>query len=184
MLKVEIPIKAPSIWDTINSLRIHDMDHLAPVFRARIEAMMPDTKKISTVNGELFDPIVFETARVDALQRIYYEQGSTNAPSALYGWHFYGLAADWISKSKEWSVRQSWWKLLAQYMRKYRIDPGLDWVHPDDPHGQFGGLKKSPSDRARMLYFGTNNWAGMTPFTDPAEHRAGLERVWRAVGAM
>lgn len=184
MLKIEIPTKAPSIWVEIASLRDNRLEHLAPVMRDRVIRMQQDWKKIATINGELFDPVVFETARPERLQQIYFQQGTTKAPTAIYGWHFYGLAIDVISKSKEWSVKNTWWSTLARTMRMNKIDPGYDWIKKDEPHGQFGGLKKSPSDRARLLYFGTPNWEGMHPFTDPAEHRAGLERVWRAVGAM
>lgn len=184
MLKIDLPVKAPSIWVEIESLRDNRLEHLAPKMQDRVLILIHDCKKISTVNGEVFDPIVFETARPQRLQEIYYQQGTTNAPTAIYGWHFYGLAIDVISKSKQWSVKPTWWAMLARLMRMNKIDPGYDWFKKDEPHGQFGGLKKSPSDLARTLYFGTPYWNDMRPFTDPAAHRQGLERVWRAVGAM
>jgi hypothetical protein len=184
MLKTSIPVEAPSIWLEIKALRDSNLDHLAPLMKARSLAFLEDCKKVTIVNTERFDPIIFETRRPERLQEIYFQQGTTHAPTALYGWHFYGLAIDVISRSKEWDVRSSWWKLMADFMRRNSIDPGHDWLDPDDPHGQLHGLKKSPSDIARQLYFGTAKWAGMLPFTDPSEHQAGLERVWRAVGAM
>ena len=184
MLKIDIPVKAPSIWVEIESLRDHDISHLAPKMQDRVYMLMHDWNKILTVNGELFDPIVFETARPERLQEIYFQQGTTRAATAIYGWHFYGLAIDVISQRKKWSVKETWWQTLARTMRANKIDPGYDWFNKDEPHGQFGGLKKSPSDLARTLYFGTPRWYGMKPFTDPEQHRQGLERVWRAVGAM
>lgn len=185
MLKVEIPTEAPSVWKRIEKLRIKDICRLAPSMKARVEAYLEDAKKIKTVNGEVFDPIVFETARVDELQQIYYEQGTTDAPTALYGWHFYELAIDVISKSKGWSVSYAWWKTNASLMRQHGIDPGFDWHKQDLPHGQFGTLKKSPSDLARTLYFGTPKWHDLTiPSPDSGAHYEGLRRVWKAVGAL
>jgi hypothetical protein len=185
MLKVEIPTKAPSIWVRIANLRINSLDSLAPIMRARTEDYLEDAVRIKTVNGEIFDPIVFETARVDELQQIYFDQGTTKAATAIYGWHFYGLAIDVISKSKEWSVKTSWWRANAALMRAHGIDPGFDWNNPDEPHGQFGTLRKSPSDLARTLYFGTAHWQGMKTFApDDPRHMRGLRRVWKAVGAM
>jgi hypothetical protein len=184
MLKVDIPVKAPSIWERIDKLRINDPCRLAPGMRARVLAYMEEAKGIKLVRLEKFDPIIFETARVDELQRIYYEQGTTNAPTAIYGWHFYELAIDVVSESKGWSVSQAWWRLNASLMRKHDIDPGLDWKKPDEPHGQFGTLKASPSDIARTLYFGTPNWRGMKTFaSDDPRHITGLMKVWKAVGA-
>lgn len=185
MIKTEIPVKAPSIWVRIKALRIQDTAHLAPLMRTRVDNYLDDAATIKTVNGERFDPYVFETARVDELQRIYFEQGTTKAPTAIYGWHFFWLAIDVISRSKEWAVSTAWWKTNASLMRKHGIDPGFDWVHPDEPHGQFGTLKKSPSDLARTLYFGTPKWQGMDTFAlDDPRHMKGLQRVWTAVGAM
>lgn len=185
MIKVELPTKAPSVWVRIKELRTNSLSNLAPTMRARVEDYLQETKTIKTVNGEKFDPIVFETARVDELQRIYYEQGTTKAPTAIYGWHFYWLAIDVISASKEWAVSEAWWKLNADLMRRHGIDPGYDWKEKDRPHGQFGTLHKSPSDVARTLYFGTAYWQGMKTFApDDPRHLRGLKRVWQAVKAM
>lgn len=182
MLKTDIPAKAPSVWVTIARLRINRVDALAPQMQTRVQAFLADAADVGTVNGEVFDPVVFETARVDALQQIYYDQGTTKARTAIYGWHFYGLALDVISASQEWSVKSSWWERMAVLMEKHGIDPGRRWTTPDDPHGQFGTLKKSPSDAARALYFGTAQWQGLATYTDD-RHLEGLRRVWHAVGA-
>lgn len=185
MLKLDIPVEAPSVWKRIDELRINSLDRLAPGMEARVKAYLADAAKVRTIDGETFDPIVFETARTDELQRIYFSQGTTNAPTAIYGWHFFCLAIDVISKSKGWSVSQSWWRLNASLMRRNGIDPGFDWRKPDEPHGQFGTLKVSPSDVARTLYFGTPNWHSMKTFEpDDPRHMIGLRKVWRAVGAL
>lgn len=185
MLKLDIPVKAPSIWERIDSLRIRDINRLAPGMQARTKAYLEDARKVKTINGEVFDPVVFETARVDELQQIYYEQGTTNAPTAIYGWHFYCLAIDVISASKGWSVSTAWWRFNASLMRRHGIDPGFDWHKPDEPHGQFGTLKPSPSDIARTLYFGTPNWHGKKTYpVDDPRHMIGLRKVWMAVGAL
>lgn len=185
MLKVEIPAKEPSVWVRIASLRTNSLDKLAPMMRKRVEAYLEEAAKTKMVGKEVFDPIVFETARVDELQRIYFQQGTTKAATAIYGWHFYWLAIDTISKSKEWSVSKRWWSYNADLMRNHGIDPGFDWNNPDEPHGQFGTVGKSPSDLARTLYFGTPHWQGMQTFpVDDPRHMRGLQRVWKAVGAI
>jgi len=185
MLKTDIPIKAPSIWVRIEELRINRLDRLAPMMKERVEALLEDAKKIGSINGELFDPIVFETDRVDELQRIYYEQGTTNAPTAIYGWHFFGLATDMISKSKKWSVKDSWWRALGKLAERNGLKSGYFWKRKDSPHIYFGTLKDSPSDIARTLYFSTPNWRGVKVFPDQSpEDITGLHKVWKAVGAM
>ena len=185
MLKTDIPLKAPSIWVRIEQLRINKLDRLAPIMLDRVNAMMADAKKIATINGEVFDPIVFETDRLDELQQIYYEQGTTNAPTAIYGWHFYGLAIDVISKSKGWDVKNTWWNTLANLAVKHNLKSGHFWHRKDSPHIYFGSLKDSPSDLARTLYFGTPAWRGMSVFPDQSpQDIKGLHKVWTAVGAM
>jgi hypothetical protein len=58
-------------------------------------------------------------------------------------------------------------QLVAAHFKANGCDWGGDWTHPDFPHYQWGGMKKSPSDHARELY---------------AE--GGKEAVWKAVGAI
>ncbi len=187
MLKIELPLAQPSIWLQIKALRCHDVCQLSPVMKARVLAIQEDMKGTTsiTVNGKdyAFDPILFETERKDTLQKIYYKQGTTRALSAIYGWHFYRVATDWISASMEWSVPQEWWDTLANFMGDHGIDPGNAWNEPDHPHGQLGGLKKSPSDLTRQTYFNTTHWQGLPLFNGP-EHEAALLRVWRIIGAV
>lgn len=187
MLKIQLPQEQPSVWLQIKALRCRDVCQLSPVMKARVLAMQEDMKSVTHIKvGNIdykFDPILFETERKDALQRIYFQQGSTDAPSAIYGWHFFRVATDWISASMEWSVPPEWWDKLAEFMRKHGIDPGNDWNEPDHPHGQLHGIKKSPSDLTREAYFGGKHWQGMKPF-EGAAHEAALLRVWKIIGAV
>ena len=89
----------------------------------------------------------------------------TDAPSAENGWHFFGLAADIISKAHDWDS-PLFFAALAATAPKHRLTSGSVWRKPDRPHVQWGLCKPSPSDEARTLYAEGGN---------PA--------VWAAVGA-
>lgn len=184
MFKLEVPLKAPSIWEIIKNLRRSDTCYCAPLFKIKLLKLMEECKKIGTLKGgELFDPIIFETERVDALQQIYFEQGTTKARLAIYGWHFYRLAADIISLSREWKVSELWWRTLAEQAEKVGLQSGYRWKSKDEPHVYLGGIKDSPSDLTRNAYFNTANWHGK-PVLTGAEHEAGLLRVWKITGAL
>lgn len=182
MLKDEIPTASSSIWTRIKTLRTDDIGLLAPKMREAVLALLEDAKSVGDVGGVPFDPDVFETWRPDELQRIYFQQGTTKASTAIYGWHFFGLAVDIISTSREWSVPEAWWQTLAHLAQKHGLDAGYHWKHPDKPHLQWGYCKPSPSDAARELYFGTPDWKGK-PVLESDAHRRGLARVWSAVSA-
>lgn len=185
-------MSAKGIWERIEELRIRSTDDLAPGFRGRlltglgacqgrlVEAVLPGDAGVVTV---VLDPIIEETLRVDELQRIYFSQGTTKAQSAKYGWHFYGLAADVISKKYGWftdriaiamfpncfvrkAVSRAWFGGVAGVLKQYGLKWGGDWEHPDEPHFYFGTLKATPSDRARELY-----------------DAVGRDAVWKEVGA-
>lgn len=156
------------------SLVQRSFDGLAPRFRASLEAA------IRECNQSGLDAYAYETLRSDELQELYYARGRTdidgefplgetvtNARSAKYSWHFYGLAADIISKSKQWKVSDEWRRSVNAIMRKHGLACGADWPHPDEPHVYWKKCKRSPSDEARRLY---------------AE--GGLHAVWEAVGAL
>lgn len=160
---------------------------LAPKFRVRVEAAVAECR------AKGLDARVQETLRSAALQELYYTRGRpptaayphpvTNARSSLYSWHGYGLAVDVISERDGWfNVRpgaptterrarmlagDAFFRGIATIFKAHGCDWGGDWKHPDPPHFQFGGLRASPSDRARALYA-----AG------------GVEAVWRVVGAL
>lgn len=146
-------------------------DPLAPKFRASLVAALKEC------NDNGLDAYAYETLRSDELQKLYWVRGRppteeyprpvTNARSAQYGWHFFGLAADIISVSKRWSVSDEWRKNVCAIMRKHGLDCGADWPHPDLPHVQWGRCKRSPSNEARALYA-----------------QGGNALVWQAVNAI
>jgi len=156
---------------------VRSLDGCAPLFAYDLRAA------IAECNDEGLDVYVYESLRSDELQALYYARGRakdangvwyvvnknkvvTNAKSALWSWHIYGLSADLISKAHDWDVSDEWRERVNVIMRRHGLKCGADWPHPDTPHVQWGKCKRSPSDRARELY---------------AE--GGLPLVWRTVGA-
>lgn len=155
---------------TAESLVISSFDGLAPLFGAELTAALAEC------NAADLDAIVYETLRSDELQQMYYARGRTevpphytvtNARTAQYGWHFFGLGADIISASKRWSVTAEWRESVNAIMRKHGLSCGADWPHPDLPHVQWGRCRRTPSAEARALYAQGGNAA-----------------VWAAVGAV
>jgi hypothetical protein len=155
------------------SLVQRDFGGLAPKFREALLAALEECHQSG------LDAYAYETLRSDELQELYYARGRTdidgefplgetvtNARSAQFGWHFFGLAADIISKSREWKVSDDWRHKVCAIMRKHGLKCGADWPHPDLPHVQWGACRNTPSDGARSLY---------------AE--GGLPAVWAAVNA-
>lgn len=155
---------------TAESLVVSSFDGLAPLFRASLTAALAEC------NAAELDAIAYETLRSDELQRMYYARGRTeipphytvtNARTAKFGWHFFGLGADIISRSRRWNVTDEWRKSVNAIMRSHGLKCGADWPHPDMPHVQWGKCRRSPSNEARALYA-----------------QGGLAAVWRAVGAV
>lgn len=158
---------------TAESLVQRDFGGLAPKFRkALLEALVE-------CNTSGLDAYAYETLRSDELQELYYARGRTdidgefplgetvtNARTAQFGWHFFGLAADIISKSKGWKVSDTWRASVNIIMRGHGLACGSDWPHPDTPHVYWSKCRMSPSDEARRLY-----------------KQGGLPAVWQAVGA-
>lgn len=155
---------------TVARLRQRGLDCLAPGFRRRLEAAVADA------TGAGLDVVVFETGRSDELARLYYSHGVSHAKDALHTWHHYGLAADVISKSREWDVYPGpdgsggdpkWFGLLASIFKAHGLDWGGDWrTLKDYPHWQLGGLRASPRDAITIL------------------STQGIQAVWAAVGAL
>lgn len=151
------------------ALVVSALDGLAPRMREAVQ------EGIAECNEQGLDAIVYESTRSNELQKIYYARGRTvippnytvtNAASAMYGWHFYGLAVDIISASKRWDAGDAWNKEVAEIMRAKGLKAGQDWPHPDVPHYQWGRCKISPTSYARSLYA-----------------QGGLRAVWDEVGA-
>lgn len=147
------------------------LDGLAPLFRKAVQ------KSLVECSDEGLDAIVYESLRSDELQQLYFRRGRpptpeypetvTNAPTAQYGWHFFGLGVDVISASKRWSAGDEWNRQVATIFRVNGCSAGQDWPHPDVPHYQWGKCRRSPSSEARALYAQGGNAA-----------------VWAAVGAI
>jgi hypothetical protein len=163
-------LPTPTYDEVVLSLRQKDPACLAPKFRDRL------TAALDQANMAGLDVVLFETCRSNALAKLYYEHGVSRAPTALYTWHYYGLAGDVISQPHGWDLfpggplhdaHPSWWSDVYRIFKSHTLDAGADWISFHDyPHWQFSGLKASPSDRARDLL-----------------HKGGIPLVWRAVGA-
>jgi len=155
------PAEVPRIWT---------LDRLAPRFRDAVEAILVDVQKER----------VFETLRSDERQRFLYGFGReyddligprgavTNARTAMGGWHFYGLAVDIVEDdATPWIAPAAFWQSLGLAAERHGCAWGGRWKRVDLPHVQWGKCRKSPSQRARVLY-----------------QSGGLEAVWREVGAL
>lgn len=184
MLKTEL--NGLSIWKRIAELRQNDLELLAPKFEAAVRNALAELEGRHTKIGDVevaLDVIVFETARTNELQEIYYAQGTSNAKTAEKSWHFYGLAIDVISRRFEWFgnkeaklvwaddrermfAAERWFKAVGGFFEARGCSLGAKWGKPDLPHIQWGKCKKSPDD-APEIY-----------------RTKGLEAVWRAVGAI
>ncbi|HEV8178159.1 MAG TPA: M15 family metallopeptidase [Gemmatimonadales bacterium] len=142
---------------------------LAPQFRLAVEAALLDCAATG------LDAYVFEAMRSEELQAFYYTRGRTlippekpvtNARSALYSWHGFGLAVDVVSRAHGWDRPWTWWVAVAAHFSRQGCRWGGEWRNPDPPHHQWGLCKPSPSHRARELLAS-----------------GGLPAVWAAVRA-
>lgn len=173
------------IWKVIEALRINKTDGLAPKFREALINGMADMRgrviKLGAIVVDL-DWYIFETNRTNELQKIYYEQGTTNAQTAEKSWHYYGLAVDGISQRFKWfdtpaarviwpkdtereAYAAAWFLECGSFFEKYGCKLGAKWRKPDYPHVQWGNMADSPR---------------MAPIL---KAEGGDERVWKAVGA-
>jgi peptidoglycan LD-endopeptidase CwlK len=144
-----------------------DISRLAPLFAARV------AETLSRARMAGLDPVLFEGWRSDVRQRWLYAQGRTrpgdvvtNAQSALYSWHGYGLAVDVISRAHGWDDA-TFFERLARIAKGVGLDWGGDWSTRDLPHLQHGTLRAGPSAKARSIL-----------------KSGGLYAVWEEVGAL
>lgn len=171
-----------SIWITIQRLRNNDECCLAPKFKEASENFL------TGVQSDGHDIISFECCRSNELAEIYYKQGASKAPNAFRTWHFYGLARDFISESRQWKVfphneimvttsgkKVNRWnagdvefqKSMRLWATRLKLKLGMDWTNFQDyPHVYWGRCKPTPSNRAIELY-----------------KKSGIELVQREVGA-
>lgn len=183
-----------TVWQRIARLRVNSLDVLAPQMRTRVLATLHECEgrgaKLDDGSGIALDVVVHETLRTDELQRIYYEQGASKAPTARYSWHAYGLAVDVISRQYEWftggaakerwpdavkceRAGNKWFAAVAEIAKRHGLKWGGDWRSLKDyPHLYFGNCKDSPSEVSRST---------VAQYNDPAVGRAA---VWKLVGAL
>lgn len=92
----------------------------------------------------------------------------TNAPTALNGWHIFGLATDYgDSRYEPGSEPKQFYRDLELSAVHEGLVSGSDWKREDEPHVQFGpGMRVTPSAHAAELLAS-----------------GGLSAVWQAVGA-
>lgn len=143
---------------------------LAPAFRRRLDVV------IQEMHNAGYDAVVSETTRTQARQDYLagfgreYDDGRgvvTHAMDAWTTWHFYGLAADVISRSKGWDAPEAFWGALRTVAHDEGLASGGDWEHPDRPHVQWGyPMRVAPSERAVELY-----------------KQGGVQAVWKEVRA-
>lgn len=144
------------------------LDGLAPKMREAVERML------ALAVARALPVRIAETTRSDARQQWLYASGRsrlgaivTYAKSAIYGWHFFGLASDLVHATEGWDAPDSFWQALAALAEECGLKSGYTWRKKDRPHVQWGRCKDSPSWRARALFV-----------------TGGIRAVWRAVDAL
>ena len=186
-------LATPTIDEQIRGLRIHTLDVLAPAMRNAVVMLKQDcaTLWVTLPNAVTVSLAVevFETARGDALQKLYYQKGASKAKTARKSWHFYGVAIDVIHPTYQWftgpaaiavwptlalrnAAARAWFGAVATAAKARGLKWGGDWTtFKDLPH----------------LYWGK---CGPTPIQAPAIYDAaggglaGLYDVWAAIGAL
>lgn len=137
----------------------NDLSACAPKFHEAVSAALDECREAG------YDAIVFEALRSQDLQNLYWKRGRdsdgnivnqnavvTNVRYARRGWHFFGLAVDVISESKEWSVSDEWRAAVTIIFKKHGLHWGGDWPHFHDlPHYQWTN-QRDPSDNDRSTY--------------------------------
>ena len=142
----------------------------APKFVAAVAAMLADLK------GER-EEWAFETRRTAERQRFLYGFGRdyddgrgkvTNAQTALYSWHGFGLAVDVVEKdATPWDAPISFWETIGETAERHGLVWGGRWRKPDLPHVQWRCATMTPTDGDRLLY-----------------EKEGITAVWSRHGAV
>lgn len=145
------------------------LDLCAPRFAAAVRAMLAD------LAGDR-EEWAFETLRTPERQRFLYGFGRdyddgrgkvTNAQTALYSFHGYGLAVDIVEKdATPWDAPIGFWNAIGEAAEKHGLTWGGRWRTPDLPHVQWGKCPKSPSAADRALF-----------------ESGGMRAVWQKYGA-
>lgn len=137
--------------------RQSSLDGCAPAFALKVKNVL------AAMQTKGFDPIVFEALR-SAERSVWlygfgrdYDDGRgvvTQILPTQHSWHFFGLAADIISKSKEWNAPAAFWTALRACAEAEDLVSGQQFSRPDGPHVQWNikGMHCSPTPAAQALY--------------------------------
>lgn len=141
----------------------------SPAFAAKVQAMLT-----ALGDGREFP---FEWLRTPERQRFLYGFGRdyddgrgivTNAQSALFSWHGFGLACDMVEKDNTpWSAPPTFWNRLGEAAEAQGLVWGGRWKRADLPHIQWDTGTASPMADDRLL-----------------AEREGIEAVWHKYGAI
>lgn len=157
----KLPQAPASVWAPRQSTTAG----LAPKFLKALVAMCDQVERETGAR-----PLIFETLRTMKRQRYLHGYGRTwddgrgivtHSRDADESWHWdkFGLAADVIHPTLEWSAPASYWKAIEVAAEANGLTSGADWdkndatreTFVDRPHVQWGRLRRSPSPRARRI---------------------------------
>lgn len=145
------------------------LDLCAPRFADAVRAMLTQL-----VGGR--EETAFETLRTEDRQAFLYGFGRdyddgrgivTNANTALFSWHGFGLACDVVEKdATPWDAPATFWEALGNAAEANGLVWGGRWHKPDRPHVQWARCPVSPTQEDRDMF--------------AAE---GMQAVWERYGA-
>ena len=76
----------------------------------------------------------------------------TNAQTALWSWHGFGLACDVVEKSNTpWGAPPTFWNRIGTAGEAAGLVWGGRWHHPDLPHLQWAACPVTPTDDDRAM---------------------------------
>ena len=115
-------------------LRVRSLAYLAPKFRAKVIAVR------ERLEGEGFDPLIFETLRLPALQAEYFARGTSKQQDVVRSMHGHGLAVDFISIHSGWDDPK-FFEAVQRIAVAQGLVSGAAWSSPNDPpHVQWGSV--------------------------------------------
>lgn len=116
--------------------RCDDLDELIPAFRERVIAVVVE------LEGQGFDPLVWETYRSPERVAVLVKRGVGSRRS----FHMYRLAADIVSRSKQWSPEPAFWRALEAAAEHHGLTHGAGKTRVDLPH-----IQALPHDRYSLV---------------------------------
>lgn len=136
---------------------------LPPTEPARVSSLAGCMPEFAAAVGKVtagmrdrgFSVMVFESLRTDERQTWLYGFGReyddgrgpvTKAPTAVNGWHRYGLACDIVeADNSPWVAPQAFWQSLGELAEANGLTWGGRWKVVDLPHIQWGKCPASPT---------------------------------------